>query len=110
MPASDASTSPPSTFRATVHGTIFCDRSRQVDRVSPGEELLLLSDPPGEDDPGIWVHHRDGDLIGHLPPEIGAWLAPWVQGGGCATARVLRVDGRDVPSWRRLLIEVHCQR
>jgi hypothetical protein len=99
---------PPRQFRATVHGTVFCDRSRQVDRLVPGEELILLPDPPGADEPEIWVHNRDGDLIGHLPPEIGEWLVPWIRTGGCATARALRIAGADVPSWRRLLIEVTC--
>lgn len=105
-PSTSPSQTPPASFRATVHGTVFCDRMRQVDRVRAGEELLLIPDPPGEDDPGIWVHHREGDVIGHLPPEIERWLAPWMQEGGRATARVVRVEGREIPSWRRLLIEV----
>ncbi len=91
-----------------MHGTVFCDRSRQVDRLRPGEEVLLLPDPPGTDDPAVWVHHREGDLIGHLPPEIQRWLVPWMRSGGRATARTVRVEGEDAPSWRRLLIEVSC--
>ncbi|MGH7476875.1 MAG: HIRAN domain-containing protein [Longimicrobiales bacterium] len=106
--ASTIQQAPPPCFRATVHGTVFCDRSKQVDRLEEGEEVLLLPDPPGQDDPAVWVHHREGDLIGHLPPEIGSWLVPWIRRGGCATAHTLRVSGRDVPSWRRLLIEVQC--
>jgi hypothetical protein len=47
-------------------------------------------------------------VLGHLPPEIEAWLTPWMLRGGRATARALRVRGDDVPSWRRLLIEVRC--
>jgi hypothetical protein len=97
---------PPARFRATVHGTVFCERARHVDRVTAGEPLVLVPDPPLDDDPSIWVHRNGGDLLGHLPPEIEAWLAPWMLSGGRATARVVRVSGPDVPSWRRLLIEV----
>ncbi len=99
---------PPTSFRATVHGTVFCDRTRQLDRLAPGDEVLLVPDPPGSEDPGIWVHHTEGDLIGHLPPEIGRWLVPWMRGGGRVSARAVRVEGSDAPSWRRLLVEVRC--
>ena len=98
----------PTRFRATVHGTIFGARDRHLERIREGDELLLLPDPPIDDQPGIWVHLRGGDLLGHLPPEIEDWLAPWMLRGGRATARAVRVSGADVPSWRRLLIEVTC--
>ena len=92
-----------------MHGTVFADRADHLDRLRPGDELLLLPDPPvDDDDPGVWVHLPDGDLLGHLPPEIEAWLAPWLLRGGRAEARAVRVSGDDVPSWRRLLIEVAC--
>jgi hypothetical protein len=95
-------------FRATVHGTVFCERSSHLERVRPGDDLILIPGPPLDDAPGVWVHLPGGDLIGHLPPEIEAWLTPWMLNGGRATARALRVSGDDVPSWRRLLIEVTC--
>ena len=50
----------------------------------------------------------EGDLIGHLPPEIESWLAPWMLRGGYARAHAVKVEGEDVPSWRRLVIEVQC--
>lgn len=99
---------PPARFRTTVHGTVFGDRARHLDRVHEGDELLLIPGPPVDDEPGVWVHLPDGELLGHLPPEIEVWLAPWVLRGGRATARAVRVSGADVPSWRRLLIEVTC--
>jgi hypothetical protein len=77
--------------------------------VSVGDDLLLLPGPPIDDEPGVWVHLPGGELIGHLPPEIEAWLSPWLLRGGHAAARAIRVSGMDVPSWRRLLIEVHCK-
>lgn len=70
--------------------------------------MILLPDPPLDDEPGVWVHLEGGDLIGHLPPEIESWLAPWMLSGGRATAHALRVRDADTPSWRRLLIEVEC--
>lgn len=98
----------PPCFRATVHGSVFASRADHVDRIKAGDELLLIPDPPVQDDPEIWVHLPSGDPVGHLPPEIEAWLAPWMMQGGRATARALRVWGPEVPSWRRLLIEVTC--
>jgi hypothetical protein len=98
----------PTCFRATVHGTVFGERTLHLSRVHEGDELLLLPGPPLDDDPGVWVHLPSGDVLGHLPPEIEAWLTPWMLRGGRATARALRVRGDDVPSWRRLLIEVRC--
>jgi len=99
---------PPHEFRATVHGTVFADRADHLERLQPGDELILIPDPPLDDAPGVWVHVPDGDLLGHLPPEIEAWLAPWMLRGGRARARAVRVKGADTPSWRRLLIEVRC--
>lgn len=79
-----------------------------MDRIAPGEHLILIPDPPGQDDPEVWVHLASGEPVGHLPPEICRWLAPWMLQGGVARARALRVSGREVPSWRRLLLEVSC--
>jgi hypothetical protein len=95
-------------FRTTVHGTIFCDRSAQVGRINEGDRLLIIPGPPCDDAPGTWIHMPDGELVGHLPPEIETWLTPWLMRGGHATARAIRVGGSEVPSWRRLLIEVNC--
>lgn len=100
----------PPCFRTTVHGTVFGARTAVLEHLTDGEELLLIPGPPLEDDPGVWVHRAGGDLVGHLPPEIERWLAPWLLRGGRARARALRVRGSDVPSWRRLLIEVDCVR
>jgi hypothetical protein len=98
----------PTCFRATVHGTVFCERSAHLSAIRPGDDLLLIPGPPTDDNPGVWVHLKSGDVIGHLPPEIEYWLSPWMLRGGRATARAVRVEGDDVPSWRRLLVEVHC--
>ena len=98
----------PATFRTTVHGTVFGERAARVAQVTPGDELVLIPDPPMEDEPEVWVHARGGEPLGHLPPEINQWLAPWLLRGGSAHATVLKVRGPDQPSWRRLLIEVRC--
>jgi hypothetical protein len=98
----------PRVFRATVHGTVFAGRDRHLEELRAGDEVLLVPDPPGEDEPEVWVHLTSGDPLGHLPPEICRWLWPWMRGGGAAHARALRVGGADTPSWRRLLVEVSC--
>lgn len=109
-PAPDLPSPAPGRFRATVHGSVFGSRTEQLERIEAGDALLLIPDPPQQEPPAIWVHRTSGDPVGHLPPEIASWLAPWMMGGGRATARALRVKGPDVPSWRRLLIEVVCER
>ncbi|WP_419949374.1 hypothetical protein [Candidatus Palauibacter sp.] len=95
-------------FRTTVHGLAFEDRARHLHTVSPREELLLIPDPPGGQPDDVWVHVRAGDPVGHLPREIGAWLAPWMRRGGSARVQVLKVGPESVPSWKRLLVEVRC--
>lgn len=97
------------TFRTTVHGTVFGDRAERLESVREGDSLILIPDPPMEDDPLVWVHVQAGDPVGHLPPEISAWLAVWLLRGGSATATAVSVQGPEVPSWKRLLLEVHCQ-
>lgn len=99
----------PPTFRTTVHGTVFAHRADHVQGLERGDQLLLIPDPPGDDDPAIWVHLPDGDPVGHLPPEISSWLVPWMISGGPARATTLRVGGSEVPSWKRLVIEVCCE-
>lgn len=99
----------PPPFRATVHGTVFGERASHLEELVPGDPLLLIPDPPGGDDPAVWVHRLEGDPLGHLPPEINSWLFPWMMYGGGASATILRVGGSHVPSWKRLLIQVTCQ-
>ena len=99
----------PSFFRTTVHGTVFGDRATHLGDLAAGDPLVLIPDPPGEDDPAVWVHLPRGDPLGHLPPEINAWLAPWMLRGGSASATAVRVGGTEVPSWKRLLIQVECR-
>ena len=96
-------------FRTTVHGTVFARRTQSLRNVCEGDELVLIPDPPDADEPAVWVHMTGGDPLGHLPPEINAWLAPWMLRGGAASATILRVGGSEVPSWKRLLIEVRCR-
>lgn len=99
----------PSCFRSTVHGTVFAGRDRFVEQISEGESVRLVADPPVQKEPEVWVHLESGEPIGHLPPEIGRWLWPWMSLGGVAEARALRVWGAEVPSWRRLVLEVSCR-
>jgi hypothetical protein len=98
----------PATFRTTVHGTVFGERAARVEALSPGTPVLLIPDPPMQENPAVWVHSVEGDPLGHLPADINSWMVDWMLTGGVASAEVLKVGGGDVPSWRRLLIEVRC--
>lgn len=99
----------PRSFRATVHGTVFADRQRHLDRMRRGDPLILIPDPPGQTEPEVWVHLASGEPVGHLPPEISLWLWPWLVAGGTAQGRASAVHGAEVPSWRRLVVQVDCR-
>jgi len=99
----------PPRFRSTVLGTVFAGRDRFVATIHAGDVVRLVADPPVQIDPEVWVHLESGEPIGHLPAEIGRWLWPWLSRGGVAEARAVRVKGDDVPSWRRVLLEVSCR-
>jgi hypothetical protein len=91
-----------------VHGTVFAGRDRYLASLCDGDEVRLVPDPPCQDVPEVWVHLSTGEPLGHLPPEISTWLWPWMLRGGPVRARAQRVHGSDVPSWRRLVLEVVC--
>lgn len=93
-------------FRTAVYGTVFADRTRVVHRLKAGDRLILVPDPPGAEVPAVWVHAAGGDVVGHLPLPIAAWLGPWMFDGGRAQARVERVGSDEIESWRRLVIRV----
>lgn len=95
-------------FRSEVYGTVFGDRMTVVHRLHEGDQVILVPDPPGTDNPLVWVHARGGDVIGHLPDAISRWLVPWMLMGGRARGAVRKLRGDDVESWRRLIIEVTC--
>ena len=99
-----------SEFRAAVYGTVFANRAAVVRRLRPGDPLILVPDPPGIDDPSVWVHAAGGDVVGHLSPDLSAWLVPWMLAGHRSRAIVARVGGLDVASWKRLVISVSCER
>ena len=99
----------PPRFRATVHGTVFGGREELLANLEDGDGVKLVPDPPGQEPAEVWVHLASGDPIGHLPPEIGTWLCPWLQRGGSAHATALRVGDDTVPSWRRVVLEVVCE-
>ena len=89
-----------------MHGIAFAGRDRHLETIRPGGSLLVSPDPPGGEDPGVWIHLDTGEPVGHLPPEIATWLWPWLAQGGSATARASAVHGTEVPTWRRLVVEV----
>lgn len=97
-------------FRTTVYGTVFGRRTEVVHRLSRGDRLILVPDPPGSQPPTVWVHARGGDVVGHLSPDVNSWLAAVMLEGGCYGAEVTEVRGDDVASWKRLVITVRCVR
>ena len=96
-------------FRTAVLGTVFAKRMDVVHRLQAGDLLILVPDPPGTDNPYVWVHAPGGDVVGHLSDDISSWLAPWMLSGGRAGACVQKRKGDDVASWQRLIIEVTCR-
>ena len=98
----------PALFRATIHGIAFGERAKRVQGVRPGDSLGLFADLDDGSSEAVWVHSSAGDPLGHLPEEIASWLAPWIRGGGTARAVALKVGGPQVPSWRRVVVEVRC--
>ena len=96
-------------FRTAVLGTVFAGRAEVVHRLHEGDRLILVPDPPIEDeDPAVWVHAAGGDVVGHLPLQVAAWLAPWMLAGGRAGAVVEKRHSDDVASWQRLIVRVEC--
>jgi hypothetical protein len=45
---------------------VFGQRAEVVHRLKEGDQLILVPDPPGIDQPNVWVHARGGDVVGHL--------------------------------------------
>ena len=80
-----------------------------VRRLRAGDVLILVPDPPGTDEPSVWVHAPGGDVVGHLSPDVNAWLVPWMLEGGRCSAVVAHVAGDDVASYKRLIITVRCR-
>ena len=93
-------------FRSAVYGTVFGQRMNVVHRLQAGDRLILVPDPPGTDNPAVWVHASGGDVVGHLPYTVSHWLVPWMLEGGRCGANVEKVGTDDVASWRRLVIRV----
>lgn len=93
-------------FQSPVYGTVFGRRTEVVHRLRSGDRLILVPDPAGADPQTVWVHARGGDVVGHLSPDVSAWLSPSMLAGSCYGAEVSEIRGDDVASWKRLVITV----
>lgn len=93
-------------FSTAVRGTIFGNRGEVARRLHAGDSLLLIPDPPGVDEPSVWVHARGGDVVGHLAPDVNLWLVPWLLAGGRCHATVAKVNSETIESWKRIIIDV----
>jgi hypothetical protein len=89
-------------FHSAVYGTVFGRRMEAVHRLRAGDALILVPDPPGTDNPAVWVHAAGGDVVGHLPFAVSGWLVPWMLEGGRCRARVQRVEARHRPPHPRV--------
>ena len=96
----------PQPFRTAVLGTVFGKRTDVVHRLRAGDRLILVPDPPGVEAPSVWVHAPGGDVVGHLSPDVNAWMAPRMLGGARYGARVRSIGEPDTASWKRLIIAV----
>ena len=107
MRAHATDTHPPiEQFHSAVYGTVFGRRMETVHRLRAGDALILVPDPPGTDNPAVWVHAAGGDVVGHLPFAVSGWLVPWMLEGGRCRARVQRVEADDVASWKRVIVHL----
>jgi hypothetical protein len=93
-------------FDAPVYGTIFAGRAAVVGRLAAGDQLILVPDPPGVDDPSVWVHAPGGDVVGHLAPDINRWMVDEMLSGARYAATVQSVAGTGTESWKKLMITV----
>ncbi len=97
-------------FQVAVYGTVFAKRMEAVHRLHEGDRLILVPDPPGTDNPVVWVHAPGGDVVGHLSPDVSSWMVPWMLADGRCGATVAQLRGDEVASWQRLVITVRCVR
>ena len=93
-------------FNTPVYGTIFGERTNVLHRLHAGDELILVPDPPGTEEPSVWVHAPGGDVVGHLSPDVNRWLAPRMMEGARYGARVRSIGEPGTESWKRLVIAV----
>ncbi|MEO6528316.1 MAG: hypothetical protein ABIP93_16975 [Gemmatimonadaceae bacterium] len=93
-------------FETPVYGTVFGQRAHVIRRLKEGDRLILVPDPPGVDDPSVWVHAPGGDVVGHLSPDVNTWLAPRMIDGALYGAQVRRIGQPGTESWKRLVISV----
>jgi hypothetical protein len=93
-------------FETAVYGTVFGARPGVVRRLKEGDQLILVPDPPGVDQPSVWVHAPGGDVVGHLSPDVNTWLVPRMIEGARYGARVRRIGEPGTESWKRLVIQV----
>ena len=52
-----------SEFDAPVYGTVFGQRTEVLHRLRPGDQLILVPDPPGTDDPSVSIEQDSVSII-----------------------------------------------
>ena len=93
-------------FIAHLYGSVFAERAEAVRRLRAGDALILVPDPPGVDEPTVWVHAPGGAVLGHLSPDLGAWMVPKMNEGRRYGAVVEAIAGEGTESWKRVRLRV----
>jgi hypothetical protein len=93
-------------FEAPVYGTVFASRAAALARLREGDQVILVPDPEGVDNPSVWVHAAGGDVVGHLAPDVNRWMVRRMLGGARYTARVVSIGAPGTESWKRLIVAV----
>jgi len=93
-------------FRVAVYGTVFAARADAVRQLTVGDHLILVPDAPDVEAPLVWVSARGGEVVGHLSPDVSAWMVPAMLDGARYGAEVAHLGGEEVESWKRLVVVV----
>ena len=96
-------------FETPVYGTVFGRRADALRRLKVGDHVILVPDPPGTEEPNVWVHAPGGDVVGHLAPDVNTWLVPWMIEGARCGGVVAQLGSGATASYKRLVITVQCR-
>lgn len=93
-------------FETPVYGTVFAARAVALARLEVGDQLVLVPDPDGVENPSVWVHAPGGDVVGHLAPDVNRWMVGRMWRGTRYAAQVVSVGGPNTESWKRLVVSI----
>jgi len=81
-------------FHTKIVGSTFCGGQNLIPELDRGDPLQLVRDPENEfDTNAVQVRNENGDLLGHLPKDTAAEVAPLMDGGTEVKAKVAEITG-----------------